>query len=105
MKVAYIARSEAVAARILAGEMIIMSAADSTLYSLNQVATAVWQAADGCTPLAEIVNRHICSEFDVSPDEACSDVEEFVEDLARHGILRLSDRPIRDDSAKTVKTL
>jgi hypothetical protein len=101
MKTTYIARSDTVASRILAGEMIIMSAADSTLYSLNPVATAVWQAADGCTPLAEIVNRHICAEFDVSPDEAYGDVEAFVADLARRGILLVSDRPILEASAKS----
>jgi Coenzyme PQQ synthesis protein D (PqqD) len=105
MKAVYIARSSAVASRILAGEMIIMSAVDSTLYSLNPVATVIWQAADGCTPLAEIVNRHICAEFDVSLDEACSDAEAFVEDLARRGILSVSGRPIPDDSAKSVETL
>ena len=100
MKVTYIARSSAVASRILGGEMIIMSAVDSTLYSLNSVATAIWQAADGCTPLAEIVDHHICAEFDVSQDEACSDAEAFVGDLAQHGILRVSDRPILEASAK-----
>ena len=40
----YIARSRAVAARILDGEMIIMSAADSTLFTLSEVGTIIWQA-------------------------------------------------------------
>jgi hypothetical protein len=33
----YIARSTAIAARILGGEMMIMSAADSTFFTLNDV--------------------------------------------------------------------
>ena len=37
----YIIRSSAVAARELAGEMVIMSAADSTLFSLNETATLI----------------------------------------------------------------
>ena len=61
----YIARSTAIAARMLGGEMMIMSAVDSTFFTLNQVATAIWQAADGRTPLAEIVARIVCEEFDV----------------------------------------
>ena len=43
----YIARSTAIAARILGGEMMIMSALDSTFFTLNEVATVIWQAADG----------------------------------------------------------
>ena len=99
MKSSYIARSDVVASRILGGEMVIMSAVDSTLFSLSEIATVIWQAADGRTPLAEIVKCHICGEFDVSPDEARSDAETFVEELARHGILHVSDRPIPDVSS------
>jgi hypothetical protein len=102
MKATYIARSGAVASRVLGAEMVIMSAEDSTLFSLNEVATLIWQAADGCTPLSEIVNRRICAEFDVSPDEARRDAGAFVEELARHGVLRVSDRPITDVSASAV---
>jgi hypothetical protein len=50
----YIARSTAIAARMLGGEMMIMSALDSTFFTLNEVATVIWQAADGNTPLSEI---------------------------------------------------
>jgi sulfatase maturation enzyme AslB (radical SAM superfamily) len=51
----YIARSSAIAARALAGEMMVMNSADSTFFTLNEVATAIFQAADGHTPLREIV--------------------------------------------------
>ncbi|MGD0956825.1 MAG: PqqD family protein [Candidatus Acidiferrales bacterium] len=93
----YIARSGAVASRVLDGEIVIMSALDSTLFSLSEVATIIWQAADGRTPLSEIVQRRICTEFDVTPEAAYRDAEVFVDDLARHGILRVSNQPIRDD--------
>jgi hypothetical protein len=90
----YVARNTAVAARKLGEEMVIMSAADSTLFSLNEVGTAIWLAADGNTPLSEIVQERICVEFDVPPDQAYIDALQFVEELARHGILNLCDRPI-----------
>lgn len=90
----YVARSTAVASRSLDGEMVIMSAVDSTLYNLSEVATIIWQAADGRTPLSEIVRGRICVEFDVEAGAAYRDAEGFVEDLARHGILRVSDSPI-----------
>ena len=89
----YFAHSKEIAARVLDGEMMIMSARDSTLFTLNELGTIIWQAADGETTLQEIVERKICPEFDVEPEEALKDAENFVRELASHGILMLSDRP------------
>ena len=94
----YVARASEIAARMLGGEMMIMSARDSTLFSLNETASAIWQAADGRTPLAEIVESAVCSEYEVATEEALRDAEELVRDLAAHGILRVSDRPIVEES-------
>jgi len=74
--------------------MMIMSAADSTFFTLNEVATAIWQAADGHTPLSDIVANKICSEFEVDPTEASHDAEQFVNELSQHGILLVSPEPI-----------
>jgi hypothetical protein len=104
MKECYVARSSAVAARQLGEEMVIMSAADSTLFNLNPVATLIWQAADGQTPLAKIVEERICPAFDVEPEEALRDAEQFATELAAHGILLLAESPILDPSAATDKT-
>ena len=90
----YIARSAAIAARMLGGEMMIMSAVDSTFFTLSEVATAIWQAADGITPLSEIVSERICTEFDVSSEAAERDAEQFVDELSSHGILLVSHQPI-----------
>jgi hypothetical protein len=89
----YISRSTAIAARMLGGEMMVMSAVDSTFFNLNEVATAIWQAADGRTPLSEIVSRRVCAEFEVEPETAQHDAEQFVEALSQHGILLVSDHP------------
>jgi len=97
----YIAKSSAIASRLLGGEMMIMSAIDSTFFTLNPVATVVWQAADGRTSLSDIVTCHICTEFDVDPDTAYRDAQHFVEELSRHGILLISEHPIQDSSAPT----
>lgn len=90
----YVARNPRVAARALDGEMMIMSGRDSTLFTLNKTATLLWQAADGLTPLDEIVDRRICSEFDVEPTVALQDAEILARDLASHEILQLSEEPI-----------
>jgi len=96
----YIARSKAVAARVLGGEMMIMSAVDSRLFSLSDVATVIWEAADGRTPLSEIVTKRVCAHFDVSADVAYRDAEQLVEDLASRGILSISAQPIPEGVAE-----
>jgi len=90
----YIARSPRVAARSLGGEMMIMSGRDSTLFTLNQTASILWRAADGSTPLEEIVQQKICSEFEVDPAEALQDAETLARELAGHQILQISEQPI-----------
>ena len=88
----YVARSPRVAARSLDGEMMIMSGRDSTLFTLNKTATILWQAADGSTPLEQIVQQKICVEFQVEPDEALRDAETLARDLASHGIMQISEQ-------------
>jgi len=90
----YVARSPRIAARRLGEEMLVMSGQGSTLFTLNPTATILWQAADGATPLDEIVERRICSEFEVKPEEALRDAEALAADLAKHGILLISDEPM-----------
>jgi hypothetical protein len=90
----YIARSSAIAARALAGEMMVMNSVDSTFFTLNEVATAIFQAADGRTPLREIVRQRICEQFDVDYEQAEADAEHFVAELSSHGILLVSDQPL-----------
>ena len=38
----YIARSQAIASRLLGNEMMVMSVIDSTFFSLNEAATLIW---------------------------------------------------------------
>src|SRR3984893_5710763 len=94
----YIARSSAIAARALAGEMMVMNSADSTFFTLNEVATVIFQAADGHTPLREIVRDHVCEQFDIDPEQAQADAEQFVAELSSHGILLVSSQPLAPET-------
>ena len=96
----YVARNPRVAARSLDGEMMIMSGRDSTLFTLNKTATILWEAADGATPLEQIVQQKICAEYEVEPGEALRDAETLARDLANHGILQISDEPILRGASK-----
>ena len=94
----YIARSTMIAARVLGDETMVMSATNSTLFTLDEVATVIWESADGTTPLEEIVKKKVCERYDVPLEVALKDAEDLVEKLAGHGLLVLSDRPIPQPS-------
>jgi hypothetical protein len=96
----YVKRNKQVAARSLDGEMMIMSGKDSTLFTLNKTATIIWQAADGATPLDEIVERRICPEYEVDPAVALQDAETLARELATHGILDVSEKSIESSNLR-----
>ena len=100
----FVARNPRVAARCLDGEMMIMSGRDSTLFTLNRTATILWQAADGTTPLEEIVQARICPEFEVEPAEALKDAETLARELACHEILQISEEPIPQRNASAAES-
>ena len=97
-KCIYVARSSAIAARALAGEMMVMNSADSTFFTLNEVATTIFQAADGHTPLHDIVRTRVCEQFDIDPEQAQKDAEQFVAELSGHGVLLVSDQPLSSET-------
>ena len=97
----YIARSKAIAARMIGGETMVMSALDSTFFTLNEVASTIWQAADGRTPLSEIVAGKVCQEFEIDRERAQRAADRFVDELSHHGILLVSDQPLIDSSASS----
>jgi hypothetical protein len=94
MREVYVKPIRDIAARMLAGEVIVMSVRDSRVFSLNSTASAIWSGADGITPLREIVRRRIVAEFEVDADTAYQDAVELVEELAREGIMIVADHPI-----------
>ena len=94
----YVARSTTIAARVLGDETMVMSATNSTLFTLDEVATVIWESADGATPLEEIVTKKVCAQYDVTLEVALKDAEALVEQLAGHGLLLLSDQPIAQSS-------
>ena len=89
----YLTQSADIASRTLGDDTIIMSTLDSTVFMLNSVGTAIWNAADGATPLSRIVQDRVCNEFEVTDEQAFADAKEFVDQLAEHGILSVSDAP------------
>ena len=97
----YLTRSNAVAARELAGEMMIMSATDSTLFSLNETATLIWNAADGKTSLRDIVENQICAGIRRRARNRLSRRRNARTNLAELGILQSVRRTAPADTTTT----
>jgi hypothetical protein len=52
------------------------------IYTLNKVASRVWQMIDGKRPLSEIKNK-ILQEFDTTSDEADKEIKIFLKNLKK----------------------
>jgi hypothetical protein len=81
-----VVQARRIAARKVAGEMVVLSADDSSLYVFNGVGTAVWEAVEEPTAVSTIVER-ICRDYDIDAEQARLDVVEFVDGLLAHGVL------------------
>jgi hypothetical protein len=92
----YVLQNPQAAWRVYDGEAVIVSPEDSTLHTLNEVGTLVWEAADGRTPLSIVVTR-ICARYDVDAPAAERDVETFVEQLRERGLITVLDAPAGAD--------
>jgi hypothetical protein len=90
----YLTQSDDIASRTIGDDTLIMSTLDSTIFMLNSVGSAIWNSADGSMPLSRIVQEKVCSEFDVTDEQALADAQEFVDELVKHGILSISDAPV-----------
>lgn len=94
MKQAYVARHPMTASRELGGEMIVLSAGDSRLFTLNGAGALIWKAADGLTTLEDIVARSVCAEYDVEASVAQADAEAFVAEMVAQGVMLSDEKPI-----------
>ena len=79
------AKNDQVVSRKIVDELILVpmrkDVADTeTLYTLNEVGARVYELIDGERPLQEITDT-ILNEFDVTRQQAESDVREFVAQL------------------------
>lgn len=77
--------------RKIAGETIVVpirarAAELDSVYVLNEVGAAIWNQLDaGHSPAA--ITAAIAEEFDVSPETARRDVEQFLEKLLEAGVV------------------
>ena len=76
--------------RDIAGEVVIAEGDNSTVRVLNGTASAIWNLADGTREAGDIA-ASICSRFDVEPEQARADVDEFFQELLQAGLIKYED--------------
>jgi hypothetical protein len=88
----YLRQNPDTPARTIDGEAIVITPHDSTLHTLNDTATFIWDRSDGTRTLESIVEE-MAQEFDVEPDVLQRDALAFVDDALKRGLMLASDQP------------
>ena len=79
-------RSDVVSFERFDGEMIVVKSDEAMMRVLNPVGAFIFERLDGRMNLTDLVTA-ITGAFAVSPEVAAADLERFLEDLSRRGLL------------------
>lgn len=82
-------RSEDLVWRKIEGEIVILTEDGQKIHTLNSVGGAIWELADGSKNIDEIA-KILTERFDVSPEQAQSDIIEFCSEMADENILQIN---------------
>jgi hypothetical protein len=89
-------RSRSVVSRVVAGETLIVPVRGkvgdlASIYSFNGTGSLIWQLLDKPRPLAELVDA-VEREYEVEPEQAQKDVQQFLNDMLSVGLVELCPR-------------
>jgi hypothetical protein len=69
-------------------DTVILNLATGQYYSLEGVASLIWQGFEAKYSLGEIQEK-IVATYDVSPEQSLSDIQSFIVDLTHAGLISL----------------
>ena len=73
-------------------ELVMMSAEKGNYIGLSEVGARIWELIE--TPLdVEAVCGQLAEEYDVAPDACRAEVEQFLNELVKHGAIALDPPP------------
>ena len=90
-KVRYIRNCEVVS-RLIAGELVIVPIRHGVgdldfLYTLNPLGSVLWDFLQKGHTVPEMIDR-VCEEFDVTAEQAQSDIHEFLDSLVEEKLIQ-----------------
>lgn len=88
----YVEQNPETPARTIDGEAIVITPHDSTLHTLNDTATYIWDRADGSRRLSDIA-AEMLETFEVEETALRADAESFVEEAVQKGLMFVHDEP------------
>ena len=96
-----------VVTRRIVGETIIVPVRSHVvdldcIYTLDEVGTLIWERLDGQTDGHQIVAA-VCQEYEVTPEEAAHDLQEFLHTMEAAGLIRLCQD--HEESGRAAPTL
>lgn len=85
-------KADEIVTRSIAGETIVVPVRGrvgdlDSIFTLNEVATSIWNLLDGQRDVASIVNA-VSSEYEVSETDAARDVWELLTSMQSSGLIR-----------------
>lgn len=80
---------EGVLVRELQGEAVLLDLDSECYFGLDEVGTRMWRALSGTLDIAQACES-LLAEFDVEPGRLRTDLDEFVEQLAEAGLVRVA---------------
>jgi hypothetical protein len=73
------------------GSAVLLHLDNKFYYSLNETGSFMWQLIEnksGSATMKDLVEA-LCDHFDVTAEQARADAREFIEDLAREGLVTM----------------
>jgi hypothetical protein len=80
------------------GEIVVISPQDSVLHELNGTGSFIWRHVDGQRSAGDIAGL-MASEFEVTPEQARADTDEFIAYLVEKKLL------VREHAAAEAKSV
>jgi len=87
----YLTQNPKTAYRTIHGEAVIVDLSTNMLYSLNPVATLIWEMSDGKTTVEDIVKK-MEEEYEVERNVAEKDCRKFIQDFVIKRLLLESEK-------------
>ena len=79
-----------IASRVIEGQAVVIVMDEQKLHTLNDVGTFVWTQAEERLQVSDLAER-VASEYEVTSEQALTDVLAFADELVRLGALEVSE--------------